>query len=458
MRCVRMLLAMSGLVLGCLAAGPLQAATEDPPRWEADAWFDHFRPVLQPRELTPAEREEVRALLKQHLAATPPAMVPGLIRDGRPVGEIRKQATLLRLFELGESGDKEAMLAARAAIFAGGAGWGEDAPFKLVFVDLNNNNWYAETIALALTGYWTALIWDRHGPERSREARFGLESCFYGYQADARYKEVFTGRNRYVNCGFSVAVSEAGFKTRQMKRFGRGYLGSLLVNYVDDGGKPPLEIRAFYPTVGDAEFDQKRFQDLLARYRPSQQPDPLGAVTGWTDNDRAWAEHYAAGHRRERDLVAMHERGERSQADALWQARYNARMASEEMCETDMVRLSPAALAAMPGAITDLEVACAAAGDAWLDRFAGQFVVRNEGNLKRVCQYSSTSCARQQQLHARRNAEFTAELEAKRNAINNAFTGKLPSPSVNVRSYDQNGNYLGTESMTRGEAELRGAK
>lgn len=447
------------LLLFCFGmALPLQAATEDPPRWEADAWFDHFRPVLQPRELTKEEREEVRTLLKQHLAATAPTMVPWRIRDGRPVGELRKQATLLRLFELGESGDKEAMLAARAAIFADGAGWGEDAPFKLVFVDQNNNNRYAEGVALALTAYWTALIWDRHGPERSGEARLGLQSCLQGHEADARYKQVFTGRNPYVNCGFSVALSEAGFKTRRMKRFGRDNLESMISDYVQNGGKSPLAIRAFHSTLGDAEFDKKRFQDLLARYRPSKQWDALGLVTGWTDTDRAWVEHYAAANNRQADIVAMLQRVDREAADAAYRSADSARQQREHACEKDIERLGTTHLEVLPSSITYLEATCAAAGDRYLDRFAAVFVVKDAGNVDRLCNYGSASCARQRAAQNQRNAEFTAELEAKRNAINNAFTGKLPSPSVNVRSYDQNGNYLGTQSMTRGEAELRGAK
>ena len=38
------------------------------------------------------------------------------------------------------------------------------------------------------------------------------------------------------------------------------------------------------------------------------------------------------------------------------------------------------------------------------------------------------------------------------------FSGPLPSAGVTIRSYDQNGNYLGSTVTTTGEADLLGAK
>lgn len=447
------------LALVLLMPALAQAAPQDPPRWEADIWFDRFRPTLTPRELTKEERAEVRALAAKHRAATAPWRVEGLVKEGKPVGELRQQATLLRLFELGESGDKEAMLAAREAIYSDGlcGGWGDDGPFR-VKQDVNGNCEYGAGVALALTGYWTALIWQHHGPERSRAGHQGLKSCFLLYQAYPTSRSAFEGRNPFVKCGFSMKLSEAALTSKEMKQRGKVYLDVALYDYWDDGGKPPLEVHAFYPTVGDAEFDRQRFQRLLARYQPAKDADPLGLVSNWTTTDRAWVEHYAAINERNGDVKAMLEQKDRQLADAIWRGNQSARLQRQSECSKSMQTLATTHLQVTDYEVRALETSCASAGDEYLEKFAQRYVAVIPANIDRLCNAGSTSCSRQRAAQAERNAEFAAQEKAKRDALNNAFTGKLPPAAVQVRKYDQNGNYLGTETMTRGEAELRGAK
>lgn len=450
------------LVLAVSASLPAQAAPQtarqDPPRWEADIWFDRFRPTLTPRELTKEEREEVRALAQKHSAALAPWRVRNLVERGEPVGELRQQATLLRLFELGASGDEEAMLAARSAIYSDGncGGWGDDAPFR-VGNDGNRECGYAQGVALALTAYWTALIWQQHGPERSGAADIGLKSCF-GFQKAFPHSGPFIGRNAYVQCGFSMTVTEAALKSREMKRNDRIYLDVALFDYRKKGGKPPLAVHAFFPTVGDAEFDRQRFQGLLASYKPAKDPDAVGLATGWSETDRAWVEHYAAVNDRNGDVKAMLERKDRQLADAIWRANQSARMMRESECSKGLQSLATTHLRVTDYEVRSLEATCARAGDDYLEKFAQRYLVVTPANIDRLCNAGSATCSRLRAGQDQRNAEFAAEEKAKRDAINNAFTGKLPPASVQVRKYDQNGNYLGTETMTRGEADLRGAK
>jgi len=436
-----------------------QAARQDPPRWEADIWFDRFRPTITPRELTKEEREEVRALVTKLRAATPPWRARNLIERGQPVGELRQQATLLRLFELGTSGDEEAMLAARDAIYSDGncGGWGDDAPFR-VGNDGNGECAYAQGVALGLAAYWTALIWQHHGPERSGAADIALKSCFGFYKAFPHSSEPFIGRNPYVQCGFSMTVTEAALKSRDMKRRDYIYLDVALFDYRKKGGKPPLAVHAFFPTVGDAEFDRQRFQKLLASYKPAKDPDALGLATGWTETDRAWVEHYAEVNQRNGDVKAMLERKDRQLADEIWRANQSARMMRESACDKGLQSLATTHLRVTDYEVRSLEGTCAGAGDDYLEKFAQRYMVVTPANVDRLCNAGSATCTRLRAGQAQRNAEFAAEEKAKRDALNNAFTGKLPPASVNVRKYDQNGNYIGTETMTRGEADLRGAK
>lgn len=449
------LLALAATVV----ALPVHAAPQDPPRWEADVWFDRFRPTLTPRELTKAERAEVRALAAKHRAAMGPWRVPDLVKEGKPVGELRQQATLLRLFELGQSGDEDAMLAAREAIYSDGlcGGWGEDAPFR-VARDATGGCEYAQGVALALTGYWTALIWQQHGPERSRAGYQGLKSCFLLYQAYSSARGVFEGRNPFVKCGFSMKLSEAAFTSKEMKQRGKVYLDVALNDYWKEGGKPPLEVHAFYPTVGDAEFDRQRFKRLLAIYKPAREADSLGLATNWTETDRAWVEHYAAVNERNGDVKAMLEQKDRQLADAIWRANQSARLMRESECSKGLQTLATTHLQVTDYAVRSLENTCAGAGDAYLEKFAQRYMVETPANVERLCNAGSATCPRLRAGQAQRNAEFAAQEKAKRDAINNAFTGKLPPTSVQVRKYDQQGNYIGTETMTKGEADLRGAK
>jgi hypothetical protein len=438
------------------------AAAANPPRWQIDSYFERFRPKMAPRELTKAEREEVRSLLKQHLAADSLYWANWNRAHGKPVVAVRQQATLLRLFELGESGDEEAMLAARTAMAGGflGLGWGEDAPFDVAGAKVEDDD-FAESLAAALVAHWTALIWQRHGPERSREAEMGFKWCLQRQHWTTRSLNTFRARNMWVDCGFSVKIDEKFTQSKVAQQRAVHPLEWLGENYVKKGGKPPYVIVDVYPTAGDEAFDKARFERLLANFSFDQFERDHSSIANarrhdiaWSDGERIWVQHYADTHGRNADLTAMLAK---VNSDLAYQERsraLSAQQSRESSCTRDIELMRTTTLQ-LPS-LTYLEQICAEAGDTYLEKFAAYFPLENFRNVERLCAAGSVHCQRQQALMAETQAQIAADREAMKKSFS---SGKAPGPaSVNVRSYDQQGNYIGTQSMTRGEAELRGAK
>lgn len=454
--------ALAALCIG--TSGSAGAADVDPPLWQARELFELYRPTMQPRELSREEREEVRALLKLHRESDDAEWLAWHAEQGT-IKPPRRQATLLRLIELGESGDKEAMLAARTAMAGAGQGlgWGVDAPFRVDVSHPDEDN-YAEYLANALVGHWTALIWKMHGPERSREARTGLSQCMAQYNYVTQYNDTFSGRTYLVDCGFTLKISDAFKKSKDASRMATHSVSYLAEKYVEDGGKPPFEIVSVYGLPSDTATQAALYDRLVKSWRRCDAADPLGIKCGLTLGQRAWVEHYAQVNNRVSDLYNAEEIARKKDELDRINAEYYAREAVRRKRDADLaeweqgMKKLPAGTHAAQRHNPVLEALSARLGDEYLERFAAHFVVLADENIRRLCNAGSASCRAQLELQQQRFELYAAQEAERRAAASAASRAPLPSPSVNVRSYDQNGNYMGSETMTRGEAELRGAK
>lgn len=449
---------------GLMSTAPAAAAESDPPLWQARELFEQYRPKMKPRELTKDERQEVRALIKLYRESADAEWLTWYAARGTSKPP-RQQATLLRLIELGETGDEEAMIAARYAMAGAGMGlgWGVDAPFRIDVAHPDEDN-YAEYLAYALVGHWTALIWQMHGPERSREARAGLSQCLAQYQYVTQGYDTYTARTYIADCGFTVKISDAFKTSKQASRSATHALEFLATHYADKGGKPPFEIVSVEGMPADDAAQGTLYARLLKSWKRCDQPDPLGMQCGLTEGQRAWVQHYAETHNRLGDLYGAEELA-RQKADLdRRNAEFYARQAvARERAELEQrwnqrVKPLPPGLTATTGGSAELEALSARLGDEYLEEYAARFAVLNDDNLRRLCRAGSPYCSAQQDLQRLRMERYAEEERERRAAASAASRAPVPSASVNVRSYDQNGNYLGTQSMTRGEAELRGAK
>jgi hypothetical protein len=86
-----------------------------------------------------------------------------------------------------------------------------------------------------------------------------------------------------------------------------------------------------------------------------------------------------------------------------------------------------------------------------LPQYANRYVIRDYESISRLCEMGYGGFCKQIEAAA-------AADQARRNAVANFFNSPPPSATVSVRVYDQNGNYQGTKTTTRTEAELLGAR
>jgi hypothetical protein len=399
-------------------------ATTELPLSLADAVFDYFRPKIRPRALNPQEKSEISRLSAQFVGMPNKEAryrdITSYYRDYGRASDLAAgpHSALLRLMELGESGDREAMIAARDAL---AFGWGKGPMFAALNqgsqATIRMSDVMSDGLRLALVGYWTAQIWHRFGPERGLGAEIGMRACLLPFKNffDASWRgdykpdeRIATRAKTFVaDCGFSIrypgSFRKAGSSQRSWEKDGRNNayfstLGDLIGNWVRVGGQPDFQISEFRATIGDPAFELLRYRNLLEGVGYLE-PN-LKGESGYklTEGEWAWVNDYRA-----RTGETYH------WGNALYSMRQIANFAeyrrakeAKELAEARQRR---------PDFETDSE------------------------------------------RRSRRRFEWDQALRS-----GTMFTGQLPSAGVTVRNYDRNGNYLGSTVTTRGEAELSGAK
>lgn len=252
--------------------------------WEGDRYFEYYRPKIVPRALTEAEHAEIDTLLAKHLTrsipAKPTAKTFAALDNGALEMDGGDYAALQQLFALAESGDREALLAARKALLWG---WGAGSPLNGTTL-----RWHVRG---ALLGHYTAQIWQRYGVEDGPGARLGMRLCLQDipilYHS---IPESYWARTRFVDCGFNLRYPISDRKAKERRKFEDSYSLAIVVGeWIEIPKKAPLQIDRFRQMIGSPEVEKARFDELVKR------PNKVffNKALRWTPGEYAWLLDYA---------------------------------------------------------------------------------------------------------------------------------------------------------------------
>ncbi|MGQ2989600.1 MAG: PAN domain-containing protein [Brevundimonas sp.] len=364
---------------------------------------DLYAPRIRPRTLSTEERGQVQALLNG--ALTDPYLTWDRIEP---------------LMALAESGDKEAMHAVLRA-FKG--------PERNT---INRHVWFAPLESFdglassRLAARWAGEYWRRHGADPIAAAQ--LASC--------------TGES-VQRCGVFVRLRNARERTAFLD-YGR--------NITRRAPRLDLVFEPAYPGVAGL---RARFDELTARRRAAPNMQIGHGADGWMAAYAAVHPEVAATQQATLDTVAAE--AERVRLTRLaWAA--DARARAERMWNDLWGR---ADLTSQQR--STLEVLAVQLGDDYVVRLAGVQPIYGGGAADILCRLDHPTCQssrrNQAQQEAARQAEIrqtAADAAARQSAVAAAMGSGVGM--VDVRRYDRAGNYVGTTTMTRSQAETIGAR
>ncbi|WP_088307989.1 hypothetical protein [Novosphingobium sp. B 225] len=223
--------------------------------WQLLPVIEANRPVFRPRELTKDERSELRTIAALYLG-------PGKAGSSTV-------AQLQRLQQLGETGDKAAMIAARDALAKGPPAELRDFYYKMR-VD-GSMLWKTTSILAAI---WTAHIWQRHGYDDS--GRKYMAPCIGGLAPTEGFKRNkvnailrFDGTVAGTNGNGQIvddAAEACGFTLTGKLKSAGGANGAPILDSTDNNGFNReffITGARFNPVMGDAAFMEAKFQAHL---------------------------------------------------------------------------------------------------------------------------------------------------------------------------------------------------
>lgn len=399
-------------------------------------FLEQNRPRFTPRAITGAERKEIDQLVAPYKSID---VVKFLHYNSRPKwGDLKvPYPVIMRLMQLAESGDKYAMdqllrmmhlalmIGESNSVWYGSSKYDPVAPNS----PMGTDQALAWIRLYQLTRVWAAHRWARHGPDRL--AAFAFTKCYPTH-----------GRCGYI---YEIDRSKEGGNLSEWALTGKGRFFQ------------PINNIRFVPVDGGPQARLDRFKYLLAQLRWTHQ----GRNTHLTDEDYYWMAAFARTYGLE-DVYdnawmvsSMNDQRTWHPSEQQFEiAKSNERRKSN--WESDF---------SLPSLPRDRQVRllyeAKYLGNDYVLRFAGKYELENQDELELICNLNSPHCQRQAAMMratAARNAKYAAELEARRQAVNNFGTGRVTNSTVTVRNYDQNGNYTGSTTTTRTDAELQGAR
>ncbi len=232
--------------------------------WQILPALEASRPVIRERTLSAAEQAEVAQLRKLYFS---PAAQGG-----------NKLEHLQRLVELGQSGNREAMIAARDAL-----GKGMPLAMDIEYLNLNLDNALPRQLTSRLAAIWTAMIWSRFGYDDA--ARKYMTPCVGGLFGEV-YKDKKLGVAAYLhNDGTVRQVNSNGI---EMDATADG-CGFTLLAKSAVGGVPKGAQRLQY-------YDKPNSFGAAGDRRPSQDYYITGAQFSPVMGDRSFIEQKFAAH------------------------------------------------------------------------------------------------------------------------------------------------------------------
>lgn len=401
---------MRGIVLAvglmCFVAAGALAQEADPTGqgFTAGELVELRRPDIQKRPLSKEEKAQAKALIAE-LKQRPSLFV----------------ADQVRLFA--NTGDRESM----KAMF-------QSFSNKMFPQAIDQPAIAGDVPGIYLSGLWAAALW-REG-ERGRDLSAAINECTIGWTQEEQRQ-----------CGFSVEFDLEG---------------NSFMNHWQGKGKPPKDaVFTEYSFASTPEQDRARFEKIMETRRSGREvtSDEYWWAEGWAKRDGAqtlarWnaSSREAIDNRRiiEANRVAS-EKAERDRQLAAQQAAREQMIAGWTALETKRAggALSDADHAAWVGYSIRL-------GGAYLEGYATETYLGDNNLIESYCAAKlGATCNRQREIRDRliwedQRAQLDREL-----AWKNATVG---GNSTMVRSYDQNGNYLGARSMPSWEADILAGK
>jgi hypothetical protein len=286
-----------------------------------------------------------------------------------------------------------------------------------------------------LRGLWAAALW-REG-ERSKDLSRAIDDCEGGISDEQRRR-----------CGFGVQTDND-----PKNNFGNHWAGK---------GKPPkTAVFTDYSMASTPEADRARFEKIVETYRSGRdvEADDYHWAAGWAkrdgaesrarwdgsgriaiDNSRIIEANRIADEKVFRDRQIAEQKAIRERQIAGWTAYETSRKAG---------KLSDADHAAWVGYSIAL-------GGAYLEGYAMETYLADDGLIESFCNAKlGATCNRQRAIRDKLAADARLEQLDKELALRNITLG---GGSTMVRSYDQNGNYLGAQSMPSWQADILAGK
>lgn len=448
------------LVCALIMAMPAPVQAAEPQDWEVFSYLEKLRPRIKRQKLKPEQIAEA-----QRLAAALRT------REGRTY------ANLQALWKLGQSGDEAVMTMSALALMSG---FPDDAPFVDPSVP-QAKRYFSGSLARMLAANWTVNKWALHGVDPADAELMAATPCHHPFEYNAgRLAPVEAGVGRN-DCGYVLFnSSDDGIAFREKpKIFLRG-TKQPVINYHTETrfsqiGMPYRRVRiatqltwiGFLPVDGDEKWQAERYVEMKRNtgYEHGYWYGPL---------DLAWTRAYARKRGEEPAIMARVEAAERRRAEFRY---YNQNKEQIDMAERRASDQRDAQTRAKIGEsmakrreldimewntqfenplhLPSLEQLSARLGGEYLDRFAYRYPVRDVNLINQLCNAGHPTCAAHSAQHAQRLADERAAQLAK---VRVPASGANGSALVTVRNYDANGNYVGSTTTTRTDAELSGAR
>lgn len=387
--------------------------------WQVLPALEAARPVIRERPLDKQDRSELSRAKSAYFAS--PA------KGGRTLANLQK------LLALAQSGDRDAMIAARDALALG-----VPADISSEYIRLSINTEPFRMLTSRLAAMWTAMIWHRFGYDDA--SRKHMAACVGGLYGEV-YKDKADGVAAYLGSdGIVHAVNSQGIEMDSPED-ACGFVllgvpaaqakGKKILQYYDKrgsfaalGNRAPARDFAitgvrFVPILGDPQFQQRKFAKHMQLRRSGLLFDPTyGQVTFATPTlivSLPWYHHYA---QETGQLAAL------EQADASANAAIAKRLREEGQRRVRRWEQALAAFQANPqaeGNRVELQYAASALGGPYWKEYERLVPNRSSSLAPRVVGSGSGSSSYRE---------------------------------VEVRSYDSNGTYTGSTRVSAAWADI----
>ena len=397
-------------------------------RWRSlEEVVAEFEPKISPRTLTAAEKGEIAGL---ELA----------ILQGGSFDYFRKLDALAR------TGDKAAMKAVINVLLdigqTHGRNWPADFPYKVRPTQSFGQRAIGahplqRTTAVALAVRWAVPFWQMHGGDT--RAALALSQCS---NADK-------GRLYNYDCGFTMSFQGDGSPRALDDYFWGRTKAPPQITFALHAPATTVEMEQFRRSV-----EMGRYEELVNTRRAGQKLLDLDAawlnkyaeVMGLTDAMNA---SIAQGESIRMQLAAEQAERRRKDLQVRWDDLYGRHLAGGLTTED----------------IGRMEYIAAVFGDEKLLWFSDTYGIDDDYALSRLCVVDTATarCENQSRLLAQKQADaaaLAADVAAYNAGVDAARRAGLQSSlnMVEVRTYDANGNYTGTRTMSQTQAEIIGAR